>query len=605
MDLRGLSETTHTLLDPDGAVLGVAFQVPVLDSERPGSFLLTTAHCCLGVQDRVGTIPLRSAAGARRRARVLYRSPDRRACDLALLYVDDWLGEPIPCMAAAVPGSVLVRGSPAGVVTEHANFQGRLAGTEYRGGREFLDVVLSELTHVERPAGREPPLFQTRSLTYEALRGLSGGPICVAGGDGDLSAVGLVLGRNEAGLANRIYGMPIEQAAHELAAHGAKLRLRHRPAAAEARERLVTGLIGRLMGAPGGEGMLWEAVSGLFYSGEPIDQYLQEMVRDPVRYGLTDELQTARTEFLLGRLMLKRDSVDIAVPLLRRARSRLRRAGAGDHEALPALIDLRLLLESGKRSNELRDHRYLVEAAFGRLSEVSAMPEEQRAYELASATGRESLIVCEWRPPPWPPGDEAESYFRMLAARHAALLRDHEFALRDKQEIVQISLSLMSALWNFAPAGGAGRLEQIQHYVDIGQIAARQRSNAIFFCQMLLVEAVLSRDNGRERHAFALACLAADALRKADLLLTHEGVRLITGYLASADPLLHRIVHAVHGLGIRRGVEFVKATHAAELFGSEPALEAAAHATAVLREAHPDLLGVISAREALVDVLDG
>jgi hypothetical protein len=587
------------MLDPQDAVLGAAFQVPVLDTARPGSFLLAAAHSVIGLPG--DAVTLRSPAGDRRESRILFCSPDPAMCDLALLYVGEWLGEPVPCGKASPPEAVVIRGAPAGVVTDHANFEGRLVGSELRGGRPMLDVVLSQLSYVEPAAGRNPPLFPTRSPTYEALRGLSGGPVCTAAPDGAVCAVGIVLGRNDAGIANRLYGFPIEEAAAELAAHGVRLQVRRRPATPHSPGHLLTGLISRLTSTVGTEGGLWEAVSGLFYSGEPIDRVLAEMIRDPLGYGLTDEIQLARTEYLLSRLLLKRSGEAAALPLMRRAAARARQGGAHDHDALEALIGLRLLME-GEREHELRDHRFLIEAAFGRLSEVAAMPEDQRAYEIASAAGREAVIVCQERPPPWPRGDETESYFRMLFRTHAALLDGHETALRDKQEIVHIALSLMSALWRVSQ-DGTERREQIEHYLKMGRIAARQRSNAIFFCQMLLLDSIQSRDSGREARAFALACSTADALSKADLRLSHEGVRSILAYFASADPYLHRLVHAVHRFGIKKGVDIVRTTHVADSPRSEHNMEVGAKTAILLRDAYPDFMGVMSIEAALTDVL--
>jgi hypothetical protein len=70
-------------------------------------------------------------------------------CDLALLYVGEWLGEPVPCGKASPPEAVVIRGAPAGVVTDHANFEGRLVGSELRGGRPMLDVRANAFSYVE------------------------------------------------------------------------------------------------------------------------------------------------------------------------------------------------------------------------------------------------------------------------------------------------------------------------------------------------------------------------------------------------------------------------------------------------------------------------
>ncbi|GAA0981654.1 hypothetical protein GCM10009555_050140 [Acrocarpospora macrocephala] len=539
-----VAAATFLLTDGDGAVLGVAFPAPVLDAQRTGSFLLTAAHCVRSLFDGRKRVRIRTAGGQWSECTILLCTSD----DVALLHHPEWLADPRPCFADHAPGAVSIRGAPAGVTTEQATFVGRLAGVE----DGLLDIVLQDLTLVER---RDLPVHGGPSATYRALRGLSGGPVWRTGEDGVSRVIGLVTHRNTSGIANRIYGIPIDRVAAILARRDVTLQLTIQIAHVGMDRQMLTGLIGDLINDADGALKLWSHLSGLFYKGEPIDKVLEAMLAEPQRHRVNDDLPRARLEYVYGRLLLKRDNGQKGLTLIHQARSRVRRADPADREGLGALMDLRFLLEDAQRgSRPVRAHAYLMEMAIDRVGQIDAMPDERRAYEIASAAGREAVLAYLEHPPPWSHDDPTRAYYSRLKSQHASLLHKYGMALRDKQEIVQIGLAVVPAIWDLT----SGAMAEVRDLMELGKVAATQRSNAIFYAQMLLIEIALARAEGRDLHAYTLACLTTQALRNAGLLLTHEGIAAILRYVRTADPALYRFINMVHHLGIRRGIELAK-----------------------------------------------
>ncbi|WP_143082341.1 hypothetical protein [Nonomuraea wenchangensis] len=531
------------MTDGDGAVLGVAFQVPVLDAQRPGSFLLTAAHCVRPLFDRSQHVRICSPNGTESDCGILFCAAE----DVALLYHADRLGEPLPCVADRTEGDVLVRGAPYGVASGQATFDACLAGVE--GG--LLDIVLRSLTYVEPEAGHDPLVPLPGSPVYRALRGLSGAPVMRVRADRSVQVIGLVTHRNTRGIANRIYGIPTDRLVEILAAQNFALQVTTDPRPTSSDRTILTGLLRELITEPGGDLMLWTRLSGLFYSGEPIDRILEAMLAEPQRYGL-DDLALARAGFVHARLRLKREAGAASLVRLREAKARADRADPQDESGLSALMGLRLLMESS-RSGDPKNHAHLFEQAIGKISGASSLTDRQKAYEMASALGREAVLAYLSDPPPWPADSVTAGYYKRLETQHLSLLQEYGAALRDKQEVVHIGLAIAPAIWEVST-----RAEQVDALVITGKNAAIQRSNAIFYCQMLLVEAMLCRRKQSHLRAFTLACLTTQALNNAGLLLSHEGVAAILRCVKVVDPSLYRLVTLVHKFGIRKGVEIVK-----------------------------------------------
>lgn len=537
-----IATATHVLMDWDGTVLGVAFLAPILDTEREGSFLLTAAHCVRHLHNRSLPVRIQVAGGVDKECAVLLACDSE---DLAVLYHPHSLGQPLPCSTDLSPGPVLIRGAPQGVITQQATLDGNLVGVE----QESLDIVLPSLTYVEPTPRRKTPLAEGTGNTYRALRGLSGGPVVRVHADRTTRVIGLVTHRNTSGIANRIYGIPMDKVARILAKRGVVLRTAARLPAFDSDRRMLTGLISDMIRNPESDLVLWQRLSGLFYSGEPIDHILATMIDDPSAHGLHDELSIGRAEFVYARLQLKRERSSQALQLLDRARVRVRHADPADHSGMLALMNLRRLIE-GPREGSLQEHAYRVESALDRLGRAEGLLEEDRAYEIASAAGREASLAYLQHPPPWAPNDPTASYYHRLREQHAFYLGRYRSKLLDKQEIVQIGLALVPAIWHLPH----GAIADAAELASLGKIAAIQRQNAIFFCQMLLVEAVIARAKDSDLLAYTLACLVTQALRDAGLSLAHEGVAVLVRYIQATDPGLHRAIRLVHQLGIKDGV---------------------------------------------------
>jgi hypothetical protein len=99
-------------------------------------------------------------------------------------------------------------------------------------------------------------------------------------------------------------------------------------------------------------------------------------------------------------------------------------------------------------------------------------------------------------------------------------------------------------------AAGREHAERILATATRGASAARQRSNGIFYIQMMLARAVAARAVADHGTAFYLLGLAADALAKGGLTLNHEGLKILHAYLQRSDPELARLLGfmSVHGV---------------------------------------------------------
>lgn len=556
-----LEDATYTLLDSDNRVIGVGFRAPVLNAAYEGTFLLTAGHSVLAERRRTGTVRVvRSSSGDDHAGSILMPNGAERGPDVGLVHVAALLGGPLPLTGLITPGAVTVRGAPSGVVTEQASFAGRILGEEWHAtdGR-IVDVILEDLGWLEHPRRTSEPLVtdQAASVAYAALGGLSGAPVVQVQADGVGHVCAMIVSRNVAGIANRVYGVPISVAGRHLASRGFPIKLAH--AAAYYEQSLsATALTGRLMHrilqSPGGAAQLWDEVSELFYMGIPVDLVLNDVLSNPQKYHLEGDLQTSQVEFLLGRLLLKRGKVSEARRHLGHVAHRSHRDASPEHLHLAALVNLRLVLEEGHEPN-LRRRRDYFKDALGRYESTGPVSDNERAYEIASAVGREASLL------PFVASltqqDGGREYFSWLARQHRVLLESYPETLMDKQEVVQIALTVLSSLYGLNELRGSERIEHLEACVRRGATAAIQRENAIFFVQMILVSAVLSSARGELTVAFTLACYAGGTLRRAGLGLRHEGIGLIVRYLDVSDPTLANIVRSVFEYDVEDGIRRV------------------------------------------------
>lgn len=483
--------------------------------------------------------------------------------DLGLIHVDELLGRPLPLSDLIIPGPVTVRGAPSGVVTEQASFSAHILGEEWHvtDGR-IVDVILEDLGWLEHPPRTSKPLVtdEAGSVAYAALGGLSGAPVAQVQADGVGHVCAMIVSRNVAGIANRVYGVPMSVAGRHLALHGFPTKVAHTAAYYE-QSLSITALTGRLMHrilrSPGGAVHLWDEVSELFYMGIPVDLVLKDALNDPRRYQLEGDLQTSQVEFLLGRLLLKRGKVSEARRHLGQVAHRARRDASPEHLHLAALVNLRLVLEEGHEPNTRRRQNDF-KNALGRYELAGLAPDEERAYEIASAVGREASLL------PVVAGldqqDGAQDYFSWLVRQHRVLLKSYPESLMDKQEVVQIAITGISSLYSLNGLQGSERLEQLETCVRRGVTAAIQRENAIFFVQMMLLSAVLSLTRQELTLAFTLTCYAGGTLRRAGLGLRHEGISSIVRYLDVSEPTLANILRSVFEYDVEDGIKRVIST---------------------------------------------
>lgn len=566
-----LEDAIYTLLDSDNRVVGVGFRTPVLNAAYEGTFLLTAGHSVLAEKRRTGKVRVvRSSSGDDHAGSILIANGTGHGPDVGLVHVDELLGRPLPLTGLITPGPVTVRGAPSGVVTEQASFAGHILSEEWHvtDGR-IVDVILEDLGWLEHPRRTSEPLATDEAVgvAYAALGGLSGAPVVQVHADGVGHVCAMIASRNVAGIANRVYGVPMSVAGRHLASRGFPTKVAH--AAAYYEQSLsVTALTGRLMHrilqSPGGAAQLWDEVSELFYMGIPVDLVLKEALSDPRKYHLEGDLQTSQVEFLLGRLLLKRGKVAEARRHLGQVAHRAYRDASPEHLHLAALVNLRLVLEEGREPNARRRRNDFANA-LGKYESVGHVSDEERAYEIASAVGREASllpVVATLNQQ-----DGAREYLSWLVRQHGVLLESYPETLMDKQEVVQIAITVLSSLYGLNDLQGSERIEQLEACVRRGVTAAIQRENAIFFVQMMLVSAVLSSARREHTRAFTLACCAGGTLRRAGLGLRHEGISSIVRYLDLSEPTLVNILRSVFEYDVEDGIRRVISTgteHAGE-----------------------------------------
>lgn len=538
--------------------------MPILNAGYEGTFLLTAGHSILTERRRTGRVRVvRSPSGDDHTGSILMANTIGHGPDVGLVYVDELLGRPLPLIGLIAPGPVTVRGAPSGVVTEQASFAGHILAEEWHvTDGPIVDVVLEDLGWFERPQRTTEPLVtdEAAGMVYTALRGLSGAPVVQVQADGVGQVCAMVVSRNVAGIANRVYGVPMSIAGRHLALNGFPIKLAHVPAYHE-RSLSVTALTGRLMHrilqSSGGAAQLWDEVSELFYMGIPVDVVLKDALSEPRKYHLEGDLQISQVEFLLGRLLLKRGKVSEARRHLGQVARRAHRDASPEHLHLAALVNLRLVLEEGRKPNARR-RRNDFENALGRYELAGLVSDEERVYEIASAVGREASmlpVVARLNRQ-----NGVREYFSWLVRRHRALLENYPETLMDKQEIVQIAVTVLSSLYHLDDLQGNERIEQLDECVRRGVTAAIQRENAIFFVQMMLVSAVLSSARRELTRAFTFACCAGGALRRAGLGLGHEGISSIVTYLDVSEPTLANIVRSVFEYDAEDGIRRVIGT---------------------------------------------
>jgi hypothetical protein len=583
----GITSATFSVADDQNSALGTAFCVNIMDSSRSGTFLLTAGHAVRLAQSTLRPVGLVSAEGKICSGLVLACNEERYP-DVGLVYAEERLAEPVACTALDSPGPVIIRGCPSGVVTQQANMRGWLSGSERIGADEYLDIVLPDLSIIEdsAPANRSP---EARSRAFPVLRGLSGAPVGVPGDDESALITGMVVRRNTGGIANRVYALPIRPVRDYLSRVGFTLQLHQRLSASGALAGALAGrLVMRLLQSRTGMHELWEEISGLFYQGLPMDDLLRSVIQSPAAYRVGGELAVSELEFLLARLIQKRGRQREAMALLRSAGAAASTGRSAEHQRLSALVQLRELggssfkLPSGQR-------RLLFDQAIGRYEGLADVPEEERAYEVASVVGVEAAHLSNSES--FMSGEaKAHRYFLEMTEKHKTLVSEYPGVLLEKQEVVQLMLQMSSTLWGLkADAGPSERSEEILNIAAQGSRAALQRANGIFYCQMIIAQAVAARMGADDHLAFFLAGLAASALAASGLTLDHEGLSALRGYIKIADPLLGVLLSAVLRQGASLGISSV-IDGPYEMSRSER--EALVEASRRLRQVAPTVLGV-------------
>lgn len=319
---------------------------------------------------------------------------------------------------------------------------------------------------------------------------------------------------------------------------------------------------------------LWEEVSGLFYSGLPMDQMIRDAIRRPASYGIDGGLAVHELEYLLARLLLKRGRQSEASELFLSAGNGAALGHTPAHRRLSALVRLRQV-GAWSPANHL-DHRWLTFGeAIRSYENLADFSEHERAYEIASAVGAAAVDFSLTKG--FLARDEgAISVFAAMTGRHVELVSAYPQWLLAKQEPVGIMLQLTGLLWTTDDAA-AGRqdAERILAAAARGAWAARQRSNGIFYIQMMLACVIAARAAADHSPAFYLLGLAADALAKGGLTLNHEGLKVLHAYLQRSDPELARLLAfmSIHGVtnsddffannnGIESRAEIADALHA-------------------------------------------
>ena len=527
--------------------LGTAFAVNVLDSTRLGTFLLTAAHS-IRYAWRSGTeVTVLSADGNKYTANLLACNSSEYP-DIGLLHVEDRFTAPVTSVSHTSPGAIIVRGSPSGVLTEQATIRGWNYGQELISSELYLDLVLTDLSVIE-PTKSVSEKDAESSDVYSALRGLSGAPVIIADALNTPAVIGMVAKRNVRGIANRVYATPIRSAAEYLLKEGFFLQIALPPLTIGPSLGALAGrLMVRVLESSSGMHELWEEVSGLFYQGLPMDQLLYDAIRNPSKYGIEEGIAIHELEYLLARLLQKRGRVPDAARLLRSAGQGASLGRSPEHRRLSALVRLREMggLAFGSQSAQ---RWTMFDRALGTYEDLTEFSEDERAYEVASALGAEAgdLSIDER----FLDGDDrAQAHFAHMARKHHELVRMYPRWLLDRQEVVGVMLELTTTLWGIgSDLPLIGQAEPVLGIVARGTAAALQRSNAIFYSQMMVGRAAAARAVSDDETAFFLAGLAADALAKSHLTLGHEGLKVLYAYLQRTDPILAEFMRVVSARG--------------------------------------------------------
>ncbi|MFI9536818.1 hypothetical protein ACIG56_26655 [Nocardia fusca] len=431
--------------------------------------------------------------------------------------------------------------------TSLVTMQARCAGTEQLDTRSYLDLIISDLGTLEHTS--DTPSHEV-SYAYRALRGLSGAPAAIFT-ERTPFVCGMVTRRNTAGMANRIYALRISDIAAFLRSKGYVLQISRRPVGSDNSLGMLTGrLISRLSSEPGGINQLWEDTSELFYSGVAMDELLREILAHPGRYALTDAIQLAGVRYLLARLLSKRGESSAATSMLAEARRAL---PSSTGAPLSAAIDLRLTVQLLSAQGPAARHEHLA-AAVGAFESVDSVPENYRAYEVASVLGGEATRVsCS---APFLDGEAStRRYFTRLRDRHSSLVAEYPLDLTDKQEVVGIGLQALTHLFDVDDASeGSSRADVLAAVATSGKVAAIQRGNGIFMAQMRILEAIAFRHREDADSAYHLIATTAVALAGSDVGLQHEGIGAYLTYLDRYDPASSRLLRAVHGLGVENSL---------------------------------------------------
>ncbi len=134
--------------------------------------------------------------------------------------------------------------------------------------------------------------------------------------------------------------------------------------------------------------------------------------------------------------------------------------------------------------------------------------------------------------------------------RHSGLLSLFPALLLNKQEIVNIFLLVIEQLWDLragvADGESCARLDEL---AVRGKLAATQRANAIFYAQMVLVDAISARRTGDIGRASVSALAVGASLRSANLGIGHEGIKILARYLYHREPGLFRLLETSCRIG--------------------------------------------------------
>lgn len=522
-----------------GQELGSCFRAPILDSSRSGAYLITAWHSLVVDARRGDQVTVTDRDGGRYHADVM-ASAGTAEPDVGLLYINQPVGQLVECVTPPATGKVVIRSALSGLDTTFGTLRGECYGLESLAGEQLMAVALEDLGFLELPESGG----HVRSPAYGVLRGMSGAPVCRTADD-EVLVYGMVVRRNTGGISNRVYALPVDVVRFFLNQQGFPLRVSRRlDSTIRATNLLVGSLISRLADSPGGLHQLWVDTSGLFYSGIPIDAVFQEAIRRPERFRLA-ELQAAEVEFLLARLLFKRGDNRRGLTMLRHAHGLAGRGSTIEHRHLAALIDLRMVLSSARDLSADR-RRLLFERSLGTYEQVQGAPDDERAYEVASAVGSEANQLAS------DDGflrrdDSARRQFSRLLTKHTSLLSTYPQMLREKQEIVNLGLSAVEIMWDLDETRDPNeRSEALAALASQGRLAAIQRDNGIFYAQMLLADAIAARLNGQPYRAFALISLVGAILSSSHLRLSHEGVRSYLSFIDEHDGVLADLLRAAH-----------------------------------------------------------